>query len=79
MMIKRILENLFYYYNARHFLSLGEGTKINPTASVHCENLISIGKHSFIGKWCHISIVEPSSLSIGNFVCISPYVRVPGK
>ena len=40
--------------------------------------MISIGHHCFIGKYCHISIVEPSKLTIGNYVGISPYVKILG-
>lgn len=62
----------------KQFLSIGYGVKINPTSEIGRKQLISIGDYSFIGKWCHISIVEPSSLYIGNYVGISPYVKILG-
>jgi acetyltransferase-like isoleucine patch superfamily enzyme len=76
--VKNIVKKLFYYYYLIRFNAFGENSKINPTASINNKNLISIGKNSFIGKWCHISIAEGSTLTIGNYVGISPYVKIIG-
>ncbi len=77
-MVKKILQSIVYAMYKRQLRSLGKGTKINPTSEISRKHLISIGDYSFIGKQCHISIVEPSSLYIGNYVGISPYVKILG-
>ncbi|OPY11911.1 MAG: Streptogramin A acetyltransferase [Syntrophus sp. PtaB.Bin138] len=76
--IKRTARRTYYYYLKRQFKELGNSTKVNPTANINDKKLISIGHHSFIGKCCHISIVAPATLVIGNYVCISPYVKILG-
>jgi len=76
--LRNIAKKIIYKHYKTRLKYLGEGTKINPTASLDFKNLISIGHHSFIGKWCHISIVEPATLKIGNYVGISPYVKILG-
>jgi len=78
IMIKILLKKLLFKYYKYKLLELGEGTKINPTSTINDKKLIRIGHHSFIGKYCHISIVKPSSLKIGNYVGISPYVKILG-
>lgn len=77
-MIKCLLKTILYTYYKWAFHSLGLGTKINPTSWIHNKKQISIGAHSFIGKSCHISIAAPSTLNIGNYVGISPYVKIFG-
>jgi acetyltransferase-like isoleucine patch superfamily enzyme len=77
-MIRSIFQKLYYLYCKIQFRSLGTNTRINPTAWISRKKNISIGHDSFIGKACHISIVKPSTLSIGNYVLISPYVKMFG-
>lgn len=77
-MFKQIIKNILYHSYKRQYAFFGKGVKINPTAAIGRKHLISIGNYSFIGKWCHISIVEPATLTIGNYVGISPYVKIIG-
>ena len=77
-MITTIIRLIFDIYYKRTFNHLGSNTRINPTAWINQKRQISIGDNSFIGKWCHISIVEPATLTIGNYVGISPYVKIFG-
>ena len=78
MILKAVAQKIVYRYYKKKFRHLGDNTKINPTSSINNKQLISIGDHSFIGKWCHISIVEPATLTIGRYVTISPYVKILG-
>ena len=77
-MIKKLLQKLYFFYCRTQFKSLGPGTRINPTAWISKKKNISVGRGSFIGKKCHISVVKPSSLTIGEYVIISPYVKMFG-
>jgi len=77
-MLKQIIKYYYYHYNKWHYAEIGKGVKINPTSSIGRKHLISIGDYSFIGKWCHITIVEPATLTIGKYVGISPYVKIIG-
>ena len=63
MILKAVAKQIVYRYYKKKFRYLGDNTKINPTSSIHNKQLISIGEHSFIGKWCHISIVEPATVT----------------
>lgn len=74
--MKLFSRNLLFSFYKKKFKSLGNGTKINPTASIHDKRLVSIGENSFIGKWCHISIVKPALLVVGNHAIISPYTKI---
>ncbi|CAB1064762.1 hypothetical protein D1BOALGB6SA_9559 [Olavius sp. associated proteobacterium Delta 1] len=74
--VKTIFQKLIANFHRNAFKHFGNGTKLNPTASIHKKSLISIGENSFIGKWCHISVVEPAYLKIGNYVGISPYTKI---
>jgi len=77
-MIKILARSVIYNAYKRQFLSLGKGVKINPKSEIARKHLISIGDYSFIGKQCHISIVEPATLIIERYVTISPYVKILG-
>jgi len=55
-MIKKIVRSLYDWRTYKKYNYVGKGTKINPTASIDKKELMTIGDHSFIGKWCHISI-----------------------
>ncbi len=77
-MLRYVLQKAYLLYCRSKFLELGNGTRINPTAHLADKRCMKIGHNCFIGKHCHISIVEPSSLSIGNYAIISPYVRILG-
>jgi acetyltransferase-like isoleucine patch superfamily enzyme len=76
--MKHIIRFFFNIYFSHTFQHLGYNTKINPTSWINTKKQISIGHDCFIGKWCHISIVEPATLTIGNYVGISPYVKIFG-
>lgn len=77
-MIKTLTRIAVYHLYKRKFLFLGNGVKVNPTSEIGRKHLISIGDYSFIGKHCHISIVEPATLVIERYVTVSPYVKILG-
>lgn len=72
----RLAQKVVYLYYKKRFACLGDGTKINPTAFIEKKKNISIGRHSFVGKQCHISVADPATLVIGDYVGISPYVKI---
>lgn len=76
--IKKLIKKFLRLYYKRQFKYLGKDPKINPTSYIRHKKQISAGDSFFVGKSCHISIVPPATLTIGNYVGISPYARILG-